>query len=116
VVDSVFISQRDDQTTASVALRVFAQDFDGALAFMEGLGKVQSKELNEGKAPKAGAPRPKEPDASIHVSLAQEEGVRTGLIIIAVAASLGGLVLAALLGLLFYYARRARRQPGPTPD
>jgi hypothetical protein len=110
-IDNVSISVRNGRETAHIALRVFSKDFDPALTFIEGLGEVQTKDVQEGAS---GSKEPKEPNAPLAVSLLEAEGPNTGLIVV-IAAPIGGVALAGLLGFLFlttYRAGRRRAQRG----
>ena len=111
-VDRALLSVRDGRERADISLRVFPEDFDEILKFLEEAGVVRSKEVREGAAPREGETvRPKEPNAQISISLLEpEESSNTGLII-AIAAPIGGVLLAALLGFLSY--RVGRRQVTP---
>ena len=113
VVDRSLISIQDENETAFLSLRVFPLDFQRAMISIEGQGKIQSKQLQEGKTPEGKeAKQPKEPNARIEVSLVEKSGGWTTGLIIAVAAPSGGVVLAALLGFLFYVTFRAGRRKG----
>ncbi len=110
VVDRVLVSVRDDREKADLTLRVFTADFKRAMDFLEGQGKVKSKDLREGTPPEKGGSTPAEkPDARIDVSFAEEStSVDVGLIV----GIIVGVVLASLLVLAFYGAYRfgIRRQ------
>ncbi len=110
VVDRVLVSVRDDREKADITLRVFTADFKQAMDFLEGQGKVKSKELREGSPPvKVGSAPAEKPDARIDVSFAEEfTSVNVGLIVGIIA----GVVLASALVLAFYgvYRFGAHRQ------
>jgi len=112
VVDRVFVSERDGVQRAEVAVRVFSADFGLAITTMEGQGKVRFKELSEGKTPPPGAKGPAKPNAQVNLSLVETTASKTGLIV-AIAAPVGGVILAALLVLGFLLARRRRRSRSP---
>jgi hypothetical protein len=105
-IDNVSISVRNGRETAHIALRVFSKDFDPALTFIEGLGEVQTKDVQEGAS---GSKEPKEPNAPLAVSLLEAEGPNTGLIVV-IAAPIGGVALVGLLGFLFVTTYRAGRR------
>jgi hypothetical protein len=107
-VDRVFLSSRDGRERADITFRVFPKDFAQAIEFLEGTGKVRSKELREGTSDAAAAEQPEEPNASIGVSLAQPEPSNTGLII-AIAAPIGGVVLVVALAVAFFFTYQAGR-------
>ena len=110
-VDRVFLSQRDGREEAQLILRVFSREFSGVMDFLEGQGKVRSKEVVEGSLPPGGAPEAgEEPQARIILSLlAEDDSLNVGLIA-AIAGPLGGIALAGVLGGLFFWAYRAGRR------
>jgi hypothetical protein len=112
MVDRAFLSVRDGRERADISLRVFPEDFDETMKFLEETGVVRSKEVREGAAPREGeTARAKEPNAQISISLVEpEESSNTGLII-GIAAPIGGILLAALLGFLSYRIGRRRVVP-----
>ena len=112
-IDKVFISVEHDEESALVTLRVFTPDFDSALGTIERMGDVRSKRLEEGTTSTGrDTEKPEEPDARIDLSLLEKEGgVSTGLII-AIAAPIGGTLLALLLAFLFYTVYLAGRRRG----
>jgi hypothetical protein len=112
VVDRVFVSDLDGVQRAEVAVRVFSADFGRAIATMEGQGKVRFKETREGKTPPPGAKGPTKPNAQVNLTLVEPTASKTGLIV-AIAAPVGGVILAALLVLGFLLARRRRRRRIP---
>ena len=106
--DQVFISVQDGRQRASISIRVFTANFGQAMSSLEGMGEVRTKELREGTTPGDGEETPpKKPDARIAVSFQEEEPSETGLVV-AVLASIGG-VLVALLGGVFFLAYRMGR-------
>lgn len=108
-VDRVFISIREGRERANISLRVFPEDFAQTVEFLESLGDIRSKELQEGVSPAdEEAKRPKKPNARIELSLVEKEPFNTGPIII-IAASVGGVILLALLGMGVLLAFRALR-------
>ena len=109
-VDRVFVSVREGKKRSDMTLRVFAADFEQVLDSIQNQGKVSSKEVQEGKAPVDGATTPPEkPDAHIDASFVEKESDNRGLII-AIGATVGGVALATLLGLLLYVSYRAGRR------
>jgi hypothetical protein len=113
-VENVIISKQEDSESARMTLRVFSKDFEQALAAVEDQGRVKSLELNEGATPTDGISEPPEdPDARIIVFFEDRaKSSNTGLIV-AIAAPVGGVLLAVLLGLLFYLTyRTGRRRSG----
>ena len=109
-VDQVFLLVQDGRERANISFWVFPKDFAQAVAFLESQGEVRSKELREGTGPIEGdAAQPEEPNARIDVSLVETEPSDTWLII-AIAASIGGVMLAAVLGVLFYLTYQAGRR------
>ena len=113
VLDGVFMSVRDGREKAEMSLRVFSADFDRALASIEDLGEVRSKELRESTSPAEGESEPaEEPDALIMVSLIEKADSSSTGLIVAIVAPIGGVGLAVLLGILFYLAFRLGRRQG----
>jgi len=110
VVDRVFVSERDGVQRAEMALRVFSADFGQAIATMEDQGKVRFREVSEGTTPPPGAKPPTKPNAQVNLSLVSTTASKAGLIA-AIAAPVGVVILAVLLGLGFLLARRRRRSP-----
>ncbi|MBI3953491.1 MAG: DUF4349 domain-containing protein, partial [Chloroflexi bacterium] len=108
VVDRASLSVKDGKETARLSLRVFGAQFDQALRSLEGQGKVSSKEVQEGKAPKDGeAARPKEPDARIEVSLAEKKPRWPAVVaLIAVVVVVGGFAFGGYVTGR-YWARRS---------
>ena len=113
IVDRVFLSQRDGSEEAELSMRVFTNDFKQAVDFLEGQGRVQSKELVEGIPPPDGTNMsPTRPDSRITLVLVgKEDSSNTGLIV-AIAAPLGSIGLVIVLGLLFLLVYRAGRHRG----
>ena len=112
IVDGVFISLRDGTERAEVTLRVFPLDFERALASIEGLGELQSKELREGSSPVEGETKPEEPNARIALSLVEKVGTSSTGLLVAIVAPIGGVGLAVLLGALLYLTFRLGRRRG----
>ena len=108
-LDNVFLSVNDGGESAEVSLRVFSPDFERTLATLERQGRVRSKELREGRSPTNGE-TPEEPDARINVSFIKETGSSNTGLIVSIAAPIGGVVLASLLGSLFYLTYRMGRR------
>ena len=102
-VERVFQSEREGKQEARLTLLVFSSEFGQAVTFLEGQGKVRSKEVFEGtvQAGETAAPEEK-PEAKITISLiAKDDSVNVGLIA-AIAGPLGGIALLALLAGMFY--------------
>jgi hypothetical protein len=109
-VDQVFLLVQDGRERANISFRVFPKDFAQAVAFLESQGEVRSKELREGTGPVEGdAAQPEDPNARIDVSLIEKEPSDSGLII-PIAAPVGGVVVAVVLGVLFYRTYQAGRR------
>ena len=109
-LDNVFLSVNDGQERAEISLRVFPPDFDRTVATLEREGKVRSKEVRESTRPTDGeTPPSKDPDAHINVSFVSERGSSNTGLIVSIAAPIGGVALAVVLGLLFYLTYRAGR-------
>ena len=109
-VDRVFLSEQDGVHSAEMSVRVVAADFEGALAFLERQGKIQSKEVREGNAPSEGSERPEKPDARIDLSLVEKPQASKAGLIAAIVGPVGGVALAGLLGVLFYLTYGAGRR------
>ena len=109
-LDQVRTSVGDGIERANLSARVFAKDFEQVVASVEGQGKVTIKELDEGSRfpdgqdDDTGSPRSR---VGIAFTSPEDSGAPTGLL---VGAPLGGVALAALLGLLFYVTYRAGRR------
>ena len=111
-LDQVVLSIRKDAERADISLRVFTPDFRDVLATIERQGKLLSKELEEGTTPTdEDAARAGDPEARINLTFVTGEGPNWGLIS-AIVAPIGGVLLAALLGLLFYLTYRVGRRRG----
>ena len=113
IVESVFLSQTEDTQEADFTLRVFSRHFNRGIEFLEGQGKVRSKELREGTPPADGsATDDAEPDSVIRVTLVEQAGSNNAGLIAAIAGPLGGIALAGLLGFLFLWVYRTGRRRG----
>ena len=113
-LDGVFISIRDGKERADLSLRVFSADFSRALASIEGLGEVQSKELREGSSTGEETKTAEEPDAPITITLIEgEETSYTGLII-AIVAPIGSVAFVIVLGVTVYLVIRIKRSRAQT--
>ena len=114
LVDSIFIFTSEDEESAFVEIRVPTANFEQALAAIEARGDVRAKEVQQsGQPPDPTIDGEPEPDARIGVSLIEKDGSDAGLIA-AIAAPIGGVVLAAGLGGALYLRRRSRvRTPQP---
>ncbi|MCH9035708.1 MAG: DUF4349 domain-containing protein [Chloroflexi bacterium] len=109
-LDRVFISTRNGVERGEIALRVLARDFENTLTSIVDQGEVQSKAVSEG----SGDPGPEDekPDAPITVTFIEEEGSSSTGLIIAIAAPIGGVALAVVLGIGFLLAYRYGRRKG----
>ena len=108
-VDRVFLSVRDDRARADVSLRVFAKDFDQAVASLERLGEVKVKELQQGQSP--GVPekaQAEQPDSYIQLSLVQPVKDSKTWLWWAIGGPVGGVALLAVVLFLVYRAGRRR--------
>ena len=113
VVERVFLSQRNGMEEADFTLRVFANQFNQAIDFLEAQGKVRSKELREGTPPADGSETDnEEPDSVIRVTLVEQQGTNNAALIAAIAGPLGGIALAAVLGFLFLWVYRTGHRRG----
>ena len=111
VVDAVLVSLREGKESAVMTVHVFSDDFDTTIDFLEGQGKVRSKDLEEGKPADDGANDPEEkPRARIDLSFVQDtNSVNIGLMV-AIAAPIGALALGVILGIGFFgVVRRSSR-------
>ena len=112
-VDRAFLSQRNGREEAQLTLRVFSNDFQQAMDFLEGQGSVRSKEVTEGLPGADSTPDAKdEPRARIILSLVDEGDSGNAGLIAAIAGPLGGIALAGILGMLFLWVYRAGRRRG----
>lgn len=115
VMDEVVVSVRDGRAKANMSLRVFPDNFQQTLDFLENEGNVLVKEVREGGAVTEGESTPtknpaEKPDARIEVSfVGGSTGVKIGLIV-AIAVPIGGVLLAAFV-VFFAIRGRVRRQP-----
>ena len=113
VVERVFLSQKDGTEEANFSLRVFASDFNQSLDFLEAQGRVRSKELREGTPPSdRPATENEEPDSVIRVTLMEDSDSSNAALIASIAGPLGGIALAAVLGLLVLWVYRAGQRRG----
>lgn len=112
-LDRVFLSQRNDRAEAQITLRVFSNDFQQTMDFLEGQGSVRSKEVTEGLPGADSSPdADDEPRARIILSLVDEEDSGNAGLIAAIAGPLGGIAVAVILGMLFLRVYRAGRRRG----
>ena len=120
VVDQVYLRVRDGKERADLTLRVRTADFDRLMGFLETQGKVKTKEVREGTVERGlggdtdqssgGADDDEEPEASIELSLQEEDDSPNLAPIIGIIVAV---VLLALLGVIVYIISRfARRRPG----
>lgn len=105
IVDGVSTSTRDGKTTASITLRVFAEDFERTLASIENKGDVDVKNVREGKNV-TDSIRPDEPDSLIAVTLTEDEPW------LPIALKIGGVIAALLLlaGIGIYLGTKASKK------
>ena len=108
-IDLVHVSAHDGRERAEVSFRVFPGDFAQATEFLEGLGEVRSKDFRVEAAPEdAEREQPEEPNAPVSVVLGERDSSNVRWITIA--AVIGGLVLAAAIGVGGLYTYRAGRR------
>jgi hypothetical protein len=112
-IDSLSLSVKAGRTRADISLRVFAKDFNGAMATIESEGKVLSKEVREGAPVVAeGEAKPADkPNAPINVTLVEPEKDAWGRFL-AIALWAGSGALVVLAGLLLYFVYRLGRRKG----
>ena len=112
-VDSVFVSVREDKESAVMSVRVFTLNFEESLTLIEDFGRVRTKELREGTTPGDGQTKAnEEPNARIDVAFVEKAGTSNTGLIVAIAAPIGGVILAALLGVLYFVTYRAGQRRG----
>lgn len=100
----------DGRQQAALTLRVFPQDFTGAMATLEGLGKVIRKEVNEGRPADDGSPpKAEKPNARITVAMAEPVPQPFNWWPIGLGAGIPTAVLALLAGSFLLL----RRRPSP---
>ena len=97
--------------SAFLSLRVFRSDFYAVLASVEGRRKLRSKELRQGMTTAGGATAVgQEPDSRpgsrIEIDFVEDGGWSNTGLMLAVAAPVGVVALAALLGFLFFLVYR----------
>lgn len=109
IVESVFVSERDGEKQAEIALRLFPAGFDQALATLASEGEVRSREVREGTPPPAGAKPPSKPTARVSLSLTEKQGPPVEVI---VAVVIVVVVAAGVVGGVSYWAYRAGRRRG----
>ena len=108
-IDLVHVSAHDGRERAEVSFRVFPGDFARATEFLEGLGEVRSKDFLVEAAPEdAEREQPEEPNAPVSVVLGEKDS--SNVLWITIAAVIGGLVLAAAIGVGGLYTYRAGRR------
>ena len=113
VLDRVRLSEQDGNESAELSLRVFTRDFGSMMDTLERQGRILSKELREGTMPGEGSDAvSKEPNARIDLSLLERVDSGNVTLIVAIAAPLGGVAAAALLGFAIYLAYRTGRRRG----
>lgn len=105
-VDEVLLLTREDREQADVTFRVFSQDFDRTVAFIQGQGGLRHKELRERINPSGEeTPRAKRPDARIEVRYLDESFDFQPWLLFGIL-----LVGAALSGTVAYLMRLAYRR------
>ncbi|MFQ6027248.1 MAG: DUF4349 domain-containing protein [Dehalococcoidia bacterium] len=109
-LDRVFLSTRQGQDRADIALRVLSTDFDQATQFIESQGDLRSKELHEGTPADSATPSD-EPDARIELSLVEKEGSRIW-ILWAIVVPIGVILLVTGVSVGIFLAYRAGRRRG----
>ncbi len=101
--------------SAFLSLRVFRSDFYAVLASVEGRRKLRSKELRQGMTTAGGATAGTQepdsrhgsrPDSRIEIDFVEDGGWSNTGLMLAVAAPVGVVALAALLGFLFFLVYR----------
>ena len=116
LIDRVYLASAGDDEEAEVVFRVFAKDFNPAVRFIEGQGRVESRELlerhnplNDGIGGIAGGPSSR-PDSRFQVAyLDGSSSVNLWLPLFTVIALL---LLAAVIAYLLRIAYRRGRQRG----
>ena len=105
-IDRVYLATYETEERGEVSFRVFLKDFDRAVTFIEGQGRVQWRELREGINPDGqDAPPGKRPSARVEVAYVDEYfQFQPWLIGLGVAAAL------ALAGAVAYLMRLAYRR------
>ncbi len=107
MVDRVYHSIHEDRERAELTILVYSQDFEQMMEFLEDLGDVKSKSVNEATQGVGGEqPRLGRPEAEIEVSLLHE---RTSVVDMLKVAGIvvGLLILGALVLLLLYRVVRS---------
>ena len=109
-VDRVAISVRNGNERAEIVFRVFTPEFEKALTYIEALGEVLSKDLQEGSTPVDGEINlSDEPNAHISAILIEEEEEDSfSASLIAVIVAPIAVVMLAILLILVYRAGRRR--------
>ena len=112
VVESSSISVSGGKEQAFITFRVFAADFDGAIAAIERKGEVVAKEVREGGPTPAGARPAEKPDARVQASLAERQKEKEGFPTWALVLSIVLPVVLLSVGAVGAGAlRRSRRAP-----
>ncbi len=112
-VDRLSLSERDGVERAEMTFRVFAADFQQTIAFLEEQGKVRSKDIQERGGVAAGDTKQgDEPGARVELAFRQEIDETNVGLIVAIAAPIGGVIFAGLIGWAFYMAYRSGRRQG----
>ena len=112
-VDRLSLSERDGVERADMTFRVFSADFQQTIAFLEDQGKVRSKDIQERGGVAAGDTNEgDEPGARVELAFRQEINETNVGLIVAIAAPIGGVIFAGLIGWAFYIAYRSGRGQG----
>ena len=110
-VDRVSITVNGEWETSNLSMRVFTDDFQRMIEFLESQGKVRNKRVTEGGAVavRGSAATGQRPDANIEVSFFENSGGGALALVVAIAAALGGIALLVAVAFGFYRAGRRRR-------
>ena len=109
-VDRVGISVRNGNERAEIVFRVFTPEFEKALTYIEALGEVLSKDLQEGSTPVDGEINlSDEPNAHINAILIEEEDSFSASLIAVIVAPIAVVLLAILLILVYRVGQRRGR-------
>ena len=110
-VDRVSITVNGEWETSNLSMRVFTDDFQRMIEFLESQGKVRNKRVTEGGAVavRGSAATGQRPDANIEVSFFENSGGGALALVVAIVAALGGIALLVAVAFGFYRAGRRRR-------
>ncbi|PKB77852.1 MAG: hypothetical protein BZY88_20590 [SAR202 cluster bacterium Io17-Chloro-G9] len=116
-VGQVFLSQRDGKERADLVLMVRTRDFDNVMDFLEALGEIKTKEVREGGdqlgleggagQSTGAASLDDEADASIELTLLEQDGSLNLVLVIGIIVVVVLIVLGA--GILFMISKSNRR-------